>query len=79
MCPGAWKANCILRRIKYCIASWSREVCPTLHSTSVVSPQILCAVWGTTVQKGHKRLLKSVQRKATKMVKGQRERHRYSK
>ena len=35
---------------------WSGEGtdCPTLHCAAAASPQALCALLGTTVQKGHK-------------------------
>lgn len=56
-------------------ASSVRYVCinifPTLCCTGVASPQAPCAVLGTTAQKGVK-LLESVQRRATRMLKGPR-------
>ncbi|GAB0184565.1 mitochondrial enolase superfamily member 1 [Grus japonensis] len=49
---AARKANCILGCIKHSIASQSREVTVPL-CTGAASPQVLCAVLGATVQKGH--------------------------
>ncbi|GAB0188707.1 mitochondrial enolase superfamily member 1 [Grus japonensis] len=50
---AARKANRILGCIKHGIASWSREVIVPLCA-GVASPQVLRAVLGATVQKGHK-------------------------